>query len=147
MLTISKEYEFNAAIDAVWGVLTDIKKVTSCIPGIDDITIHDNGFNAHVKPPFSFIKGRFYIESSAKEARGREYLQIHVKGSSIGSRFEVNMGVALQEDKGYTVLKVDIGIEMHGLLKTVPNTLIRKVVNDLEGSILECIKEKISAVS
>lgn len=144
MLTISKEYSLNASIDAVWNVLTDIRKVTSCIPGIEDVAIDDNGFKARIKPPFSFIKGRFYIESSIKEAREREYMQIHVKGSSIGSRFEVNMGVALQEDKGYTVLKVDIAIEMHGLLKTVPNTLIHKVVDDLESNMLECIKEAVS---
>ncbi len=144
MLTLSKEYSLNASIDAVWNVLTDIRKVTSCIPGIEDIAIDDNGFKARIKPPFSFIKGRFYIESSIKEARGREYLQIYVKGSSIGSRFEANMGIALYEYVDYTLLKVDIAIEMHGLLKTVPNTLIHKVVDDLEGSILECIKEAVS---
>ncbi len=144
MLTLSKEYSINASIDALWSVLTDVRKVTLCIPSVEDITVYNNGFKARVKPPFSFIKGKFYVESSIKEAREKEYMQIHVRGSSIGSRFEINMSIALHEYKDHTRLKVDIDIEMHGLLKTVPNTLIRKVVDDLGSSMLECIKGVIS---
>jgi carbon monoxide dehydrogenase subunit G len=144
MLKLSKEYEFNSSIDDTWRLLTDLSKVTRCIPNIEDVKIEDYGFKASVKPPFSFIRGRFKIESKIKELREKEFILVYVKGSSIGAGFEISMSITISMLEGITRLKADIIIDTHGLLKTVPNSLVYKVVDDIEGYTIKCIKEQLS---
>ncbi len=143
VLTLSKEYEFNSSIDDIWRVLTDLSKITRCIPNIEDVKIEDYRFKARVKPPFSFIKGKFNIESKIKELREKEFILVYVKGSSIGAEFEISMSITISIFEGITRLKADIIIDTHGLLKTLPNSLVYKVVDDIEGYTIRCIKEQL----
>ncbi len=144
MLTLSREYEFNSSIDDTWKILTDLSKVTRCIPNIEDVEIEDYGFKASVKPPFSFIRGRFKIKSKIKELRDKEFILVYVNGSSIGAGFEISMSITVSMIEGITRLKADMIIDTHGLLKTIPNSLVYKVVDDIEGYIIRCIKEQLS---
>jgi len=139
MINLKREYTLDSSIERVWLVLTDVQKISSCIPDVEGIILHDHGFKARVKPRLSFIKGKFRLESSISEMKENEHLTIHTKGSSIGSSFEINMRIRLERSNNSTVLAVEADIETHGLFKSIPATLIYKVIDDVEVSIMNCI--------
>jgi len=143
VIELKKEYVINSAVENVWNFLTNLKEVTGCIPNLENLQIETpTKFRGKIKPPFSFVKGKFNIESEVKEFREKESLTIALRGSSIGASFEVTMGITISSMVG-TKIQIDVRAETFGLLKTLPKSLIQQVVEHIETPILRCIKEKL----
>jgi len=143
MIELKKEYVIDSDIESVWNFLNDIKQVTGCIPNLENLQIDTpTKFRGKIKPPFSFIKGKFKIESEVKGSKEKESLTIIVKGSSIGASFEITMYISISSVSG-TKIQIGVKIETTGLLKTLPKSLIQKVAEDIEAPMLRCIKEKL----
>lgn len=139
-MEIRKEYAINAGADRVLGFLTDLKEVTSCIPNLEQAEIESpTRFRGKIKPPFSFVKGRLSIESELTQS-GKDGFTATVKGSSIGASFNATLNITVAE--GSTV-RIDAKVETFGLLRTIPKSIIYKVVEDVETPMLQCIKEKV----
>lgn len=143
VIELKKEYVINSDVESVWNLLTNLKEVTSCIPNLENLEIETpTRFRAKIKPPFSFVKGRLKVESELKEFREKESLTIAVRGSSIGASFEATMGITISNIEG-TRIQIDVRVETFGLLKTLPKSLIYKVIEDIETPMLTCIKGKL----
>lgn len=127
--------------------LTDIERVTYCIPYFEDLHIESaSKFTGKVKPPFSFMRGNFKIISEIQQITEKKRLKVIVKGSSIGSSFEIIMQIEILSIEG-TKLQLDIQVKTSGLLKPLPKSLIFKVVEDIEKIMLFNIKEKLEETS
>lgn len=143
VIELKKEYMINSDLEDVWNFLTNLKEVTSCIPNLENLQIETpTKFRGRIKPPFSFVKGKFKVESEVKEFREKESLTIAIRGSSIGASFEITMGITISSISK-TRMQIDVRAETFGLLKTLPKSLIHKVVEDIETPMLACIKEKL----
>ncbi|MFQ5941397.1 MAG: CoxG family protein [Nitrososphaerales archaeon] len=143
LIEVKKEYVINSDVEKVWNFLTDLKEVTSCMPRLEKLQIETpTKFRGKIKPPFSFVKGRFKIESEIKQFREKESLTIGVRGSSIGSSFKITMGITISPMDG-TKIQIDAKVETFGLLKPLPKSLIHKGIEDIETPMLSCIKEKL----
>lgn len=139
-IEIRKEYAINASADKVSSFLTDLKEVTSCIPNLEQAEIETpTRFKGKIKPPFSFVKGRLNIESELTES-GKGGFTATVKGSSIGASFNATLHITVTEG---AVVRIDAKVETFGLLRTIPKSIIYKVVEDVETPMLQCIKEKV----
>lgn len=146
-LVFKKEYVINSEIEKVWNFLTDIKMVTGCIPHLEDLQIESpTKFTGKVKPPYSFIRGRFKINSEIEIIQEKEHLKIIVNGSSIGSSLEIIMHIIILPVEG-TKIQLDIEVKTFGLLKPVPKSLISKAVDDIEKLMFSCIKERLEGNS
>ncbi|GFN39021.1 MAG: conserved hypothetical protein [Marine Group I thaumarchaeote] len=144
-LLFKKEYVINSEIEKVWNFLTDIKMVTDCIPYLENLQIESpTKFTGKAKPPYSFIRGRFKINSEIEIIQEKESLKIIVNGSSIGSSLEIRMHVVILPADG-TKIQLDVEVKTFGLLKPVPKSLIYKAVEDIEKSMLSNIKEKLES--
>ncbi|MFQ5970252.1 MAG: CoxG family protein [Nitrososphaerales archaeon] len=143
LIEIKKEHVINSEVENVWSFLTNLKEVTSCIPGLQNLQIETpTKFRGKIKPQFSFVKGKFNIESEVKVFREKEILTIAVRGSSIGASFEITMDITLSAIAG-TKIQTDVRLETFGLLKALPRSLIHQVVEDIATPMLSCIKEKL----
>ncbi len=135
----------NSEIEKVWSFLTDIKMVTDCIPYLENLQIESpTKFTGKVKPPYSFIRARFKINSEIEIIQEKESLKIIVKGSSIGSSLEITMHAVILPADG-TKIQLDVEVKTFGLLKPVPKSLIYKAVEDIEKLMLSNIKEKLES--
>jgi carbon monoxide dehydrogenase subunit G len=142
-LLFKKEYVINSEIEKVWSFLTDIKMVTDCIPYLEGLQIESpTRFIGKIKPPYSFIRGKFNINSEIEKVQEKERLKIIVKGSSIGSSFEITMHVVILPVEG-TKIQLDVEVKTFGLLKPLPKSLIYKAVDDIEKLMLSSIKERL----
>ncbi|MFQ5929870.1 MAG: CoxG family protein [Acidobacteriota bacterium] len=143
VIEFKKEYVIKSDLESVWNFLTNLQEVASCIPNLENLRIETpTKFRGKIKPPFSFIKGKFNIESEVKEFKERESLTVSVRGSSIGASFEVAMSMSISSMAGIRI-QIDTKVETFGLLKTLPKSLIHKVVEDVEAPVLKCVKEKL----
>jgi len=143
VIELKKEYVINSDVENIWNFLTNLKEVTNCIPNLENLQIETpTKFKGKIRPPFSFVKGKFNIESEVKEFREKESLTIAMRGSSIGASFEVTMGITISSIDG-TEIQIDVRVETFGLLKTLPRSLIHQVVEDIETPMLRCIKAKL----
>jgi carbon monoxide dehydrogenase subunit G len=141
LMEIKKEYTISAVADKVLNFLTDLKQVTGCIPNLESLEIETSTkFKGKIKPPFSFVKGRLSIESELVQSSGKDGFTATVKGSSIGASFQGTMHVTVSEG---TRIRIDAKVETFGLLRTIPKSLIYKVVEDIETPMLRCIQEKL----
>lgn len=140
LIEIKKEYTISADAGRVMGFLTDLKQVTACIPNLESVEMEaPSKFRGKIKPPFSFVSGKLSIQSELVQS-GSDGFTATVKGSSIGASFQATMKVAVS---GGALIVIDAKVETFGLLKTVPKSLIYKVVEDIETPMLNCIKEKL----
>jgi len=143
IIEFKKEHVINSELENVWSFLTNLKEVTTCIPWLENLQIETpTQFRGKIKPPFSFIKGRFDIESEVKESKEKESFTIAVRGSSIGTSFKGTMSITLSSTDG-TKMQMNVRVETFGLLKTLPKSLVHKVAEDIETLMLKCIKEKL----
>jgi hypothetical protein len=141
LIELKKEYVVNAGIEKIWNFLTNLKEVTSCIPNLENLQIETpTKFRGKIKPPFSFVRGRLNIESEVQGFNEKERLTIAIKGTSIGASFRGTMQITLSAG---TKIQVDAKVETFGLLRTIPKSLIYKIVEDIETPVLKCIKGKL----
>ena len=121
--------------------------VTSCIPHLEDLQIESpTKFAGKVKPPYSFIRGRFKINSEIDLIQEKESLKIVVNGSSIGSSLEITMHIVILPVEG-TKIQLEVEVKTFGLLKPIPKSLIYKAIDDIEKLMLSCIKERLEGKS
>ncbi len=121
--------------------------VTGCIPHLEDLQIESpTKFAGKAKPPYSFIRGRFKINSEIELVQEKKHIKIIVNGSSIGSSLEIIMNVVILSAEG-TKIQLDVEVKTFGLLKPIPKSLIYKAVDDIEKLMLSCIKERLEGNS
>lgn len=143
VIELKKEYVINSDVEKVWNFLTNPQSVASCIPNLESLQIETpRKFRGKIKPPFSFVKSKFNIESEVEEIKEKERFTVVVRGSSIGASFKGTMYFIISSIAG-TRIQVDLRVETFGLLKTIPKSLIHKAVEDTEMLMLKCIKEKL----
>ena len=141
-MRISKRYVIYASIDKVWEFVASIENIAKCMQDVEEVKVEDDKLFAKVKPRFSFIKGVTKVEAMIIDAKPNEQLIVSIRGKSIGASFEADMKINLEYDDA-TILDIDLDLDLHGLLKHIPRSLIYKVVDDIGSDMLKCIERNI----
>ena len=141
-MRISKRYVIYASIDKVWEFVASIENMARCMQDVEEVKVEDDKLFAKVKPRFSFIKGVTKVEAMIIDAKSNEQLIVSIRGKSIGASFEADMKIDLEYDDA-TILDIDLDLDLHGLLKHIPRSLIYKVVDDIGSDMLKCIERNI----
>ncbi|MCS6768751.1 MAG: SRPBCC domain-containing protein [Candidatus Nitrosocaldus sp.] len=134
---LERVYALETMPDTLWSALRDAGRIARCIPHAEDVRVEGNRLSAKVRPPYSFIRGRFSIDAEIVEVdEGRRRMSVMVKGSSIGSSFSAMLTISLVQDG----LASTVTADTHGLLRTLPRSLVEKVVDDAMERFLSCIR-------
>lgn len=141
---IEKRYELNAALDAVWNVISRIDAMKECIPNIDTFTKIDGAhFVAVVKPLLSFLTGKITMECEVLKIK-KPFGQLKVHGKVIGANFNVTTQITISptnNGKKTTALLWTADVEMQGLLKTAPESLVRAVIDRMADEMFKKVEE------
>jgi carbon monoxide dehydrogenase subunit G len=141
-IELERRYAFDGIEpNTLWSRLKDVQRIARCIPHAEDVYVEGSILKAKVKPPYSFIRGRLSIESEILSIdEDMKQLKVKVKGSSIGSSFDAMLMISFMQD----CLIASVVADTHGLLRTVPRSLIQKVTEDAADMFMSCIKAGIS---
>ena len=133
---ISKTFEVNAPSNDVWNFMTDVKKVSTCIPGAE--YLEDLGSNKHsvmlvvkVGPIKSKYRGEVYLKNIDEE---KQVIEIEGKGTDVkgkgGANMELNGSITAKED-GLTEVVGDSTVTIQGMLAQFGSRMVEDVTNQL----------------
>lgn len=122
--------DLPAAPDQMWGVLTDVKRISECIPGCEDVQEIErlSVYKAIVKQKIGPFKLEVPADIRVDEVMEPERVRMHAAGSDkfTGTRLSVVMDVTLVSEERGTKLTVDAQLEVNGRLATLGMPMIKR---------------------
>ena len=133
---LSKTFEVSAPTMDVWNFMTDVKKVSTCIPGAE--YLEDLGDDKHsvllvvkVGPIKSKYRGEVYLKNIDEE---KHTIEIEGKGTDVkgkgGANMELNGSIIAKED-GSTEVIGDSTVTIQGMLAQFGSRMVEDVSNQL----------------
>ena len=83
--------ELNAPIEKAWDFLIDIKKFSTCLPGIDSVTqIDEKTFDGIISATVGPISGKFNFRSTIVESKPPTQMVVKTEGQDTVTKSTVN---------------------------------------------------------
>ena len=135
-VVISKTFSVNASSQKVWDFMTDVEKVSTCIPGAQ--YVENLGNNKHsvllvvkVGPIKSTYRGEVFLKSVDEE---KQIIEIDGKGTDTKGKGGANMeliGSITDKGDGTTEVKGDSTVTIQGMLAQFGSRMVEDVSNQL----------------
>ena len=133
---ISKTFSVAAPSDKVWDFMTNVEKVSTCIPGAE--YVEDLGDGRHsvllivkVGPIKSTYRGEVFLKSLNKET---QVIEIQGKGTDVKGKGGANMdlvGSINDKDDNLTEVKGEATVTIQGMLAQFGSRMVEDVSNQL----------------
>ena len=133
---LKKTFSVSAPSNDVWNFMTNVKKVSTCIPGAQ--YVEDLGDNKHsvllvvkVGPIKSTYKGEVFIRSMDEE---KHIIEIDGKGTDTKGKGGANMeliGSIIDKGDGTTEVVGDSTVTIQGMLAQFGSRMVEDVSNQL----------------
>ena len=133
---ISKTFSIAAPSDKVWNFMTNVEKVSTCIPGAE--YVEDLGDGKHsvllivkVGPIKSTYRGEVFLKSLNKETK---VIEIQGKGTDVKGKGGANMdlvGSIKDKDDNLTEVKGEATVTIQGMLAQFGSRMVEDVSNQL----------------
>lgn len=146
MLHFEGDTDFTQPNALVWSKLSDLRFLTSCIPDAESITHNPDGSATCIlRPGFSFIRGTLEVTARITEAIEGQPLRIRADGKGIGSSNEVELALHFVEKDGGTRIHWTADVtKLGGLLKAMPQGLLKGAAQKVIGDVWEQVKKKLA---
>ena len=133
---ISKTFSIAAPSEKVWDFMTNVEKVSTCIPGAE--YVEDLGDGKHsvllivkVGPIKSKYRGEVFLKSLNKETK---VIEIQGKGTDVKGKGGANMdlvGSIKDKDDNLTEVKGEATVTIQGMLAQFGSRMVEDVSNQL----------------
>ena len=133
---ISKTFSVAAPSEKVWDFMTNVEKVSTCIPGAE--YVEDLGDGKHsvllivkVGPIKSTFRGEVFLKSLNKET---QVIEIQGKGTDVKGKGGANMdlvGSIKDKDDNLTEVKGEATVTIQGMLAQFGSRMVEDVSNQL----------------
>ena len=133
---ISKTFSIRASINDVWDFMTDIKSVSTCIPGAQYIeSLEDNEHSVMLTVKVGPIKSSYRSEVAIKSLDESNYtMEIQGRGTDTKGKGGANMemtGKLIDNGDGTTGVTGDSMVTIQGMLAQFVSRMIEDVSNQL----------------
>ena len=133
---ISKTFSIRASINDVWDFMTDIKSVSTCIPGAQYVeSLGDNEHSVMLTIKVGPIKSSYRSEVAIKSLDQSNYtMEIQGRGTDIKGKGGATMemtGKLIDNDDGTTGVTGDSMVTIQGMLAQFGSRMIEDVSNQL----------------
>jgi len=133
---ISKTFSIRAPISDVWDYMTDIKSVSSCIPGAQyNETLGDNKHSVMLNLKVGPIKSSYRSEIAIKSLDESNYtMKIEGRGTDTKGKGGANMemvGKLIEKSDGTTEVNGDSSVTIQGMLAQFGSRMIEDVSNQI----------------
>jgi len=133
---ISKTFSIRASINDVWDFMTNIKSVSTCIPGAQYIeSLEDNEHSVMLTVKVGPIKSSYRSEVAIKSLDDSNYtMEIQGRGTDTKGKGGANMemtGKLIDNGDGTTGVTGDSMVTIQGMLAQFGSRMIEDVSNQL----------------
>lgn len=145
---ISKTFSISAPISDVWEFMTDIKSVSSCIPGAQyNESLGDNKHSVMLNLKVGPIKSSYRSEIAIKSLDESNYtMKIEGRGTDTKGRGGANMemvGRLIDKNDGSTEVNGDSTVTIQGMLAQFGTRMIEDVSNQIFVQFTESLCAKL----
>jgi carbon monoxide dehydrogenase subunit G len=147
LLKLTEELPLNAPIEEVWKLLRDTPRLTSLLPGVENVVALEEGVEAYaarVSEKVGPFKVTMNIEVRVTGTKEPSLLIAAIKGAdSIGlNRITGSMQVALKAAPSGTQMHFEASIEILGKLATLGAVPIRRRTTQAFAEFAQNIQEQ-----
>ena len=145
---ISKTFSIRASINDVWDFMTDIKSVSTCIPGAQyNESLEDNEHSLMLTVKVGPIKSSYRSKVAIKSLDKSNYT-MEIEGSGIDTKGKggANMdmtGKLIDNGEGTTGLTGDSMVTIQGMLAQFGSRMIEDVSNQLFVQFTENLRTRL----
>jgi carbon monoxide dehydrogenase subunit G len=129
----------------VWGKLRDARFLVQCIPGVESVA--ESGTDRAVctlRPGFSFVRGTLELTLTVAEVEPGKTARLLLHSKGIGTTSDVEAAYTVEPRDGDTHLSWTADIkELGGLLKAVPQGLIKAAAQKVIGDAWAAVEAKL----
>ena len=145
---LSKTFSIRAPINDVWDFMTDIKKVSTCIPGAQyNESLGDNEHSVMLTVKVGPIKSSYRSEVAIKSLDKSNYtMEIEGRGTDTKGKGGANMemtGKLIDNGDGTTGVTGDSMVTIQGMLAQFGSRMIEDVSNQLFVQFTETLRTKL----
>jgi hypothetical protein len=149
-VSMTKNFSVSAPINTVWEFMTDIKRVTTCIPGAQyNEALGDKGHSVMLTVKVGPIKSSYRSEVAIKSLDESNYtLEIEGRGTDTKGKGGANMemvGGLTDNGDGTTNVTGTSTVTIQGMLAQFGSRMIEDVSNQLFVQFTESLCEKLES--
>jgi len=149
---ISKTFSIRASINDVWDFMTDIKSVSTCIPGAQyNESLEDNEHSVMLTVKVGPIKSSYRSEVAIKSLDESNYtMEIQGRGTDTKGKGGANMemtGKLIDNGDGTTGVTGESTVTIQGMLAQFGSRMIEDVSNQLFVQFTETLCTKLEGNS
>jgi len=141
---VEKEFLIKSSPKSVWDLISNPKLFgKSCIPNLKSYKeINKKKFVVKVTPLFAFLKSSITMDWKIL-GLGKNKGRLNINGKLIGSTFNVLTNLKVLKKNKDSLLKWDAEFELEGLLKLVPETIVKGAALKLAGIIFDRVANEV----
>jgi len=115
-MILDGKIDLNVSAEKAWEFLIDIKKFSTCLPGIDEVTqIDDKTFDGVISATVGPISGKFTFRSTILESQPTAQMVVRTEGKDSVTKSTVNADMTVDlrrvsETKSQMDYKADVKI-------------------------------------
>ena len=145
---LSKTFSIRAPINDVWDFMTDVKKVSTCIPGAQyNELLGDNEHSVMLTVKVGPIKSSYRSEVAIKSLdKSNHTMEIQGRGTDTKGKGGANMEMAgklIDNGDGTTGVTGDSMVTIQGMLAQFGSRMIEDVSNQLFVQFTETLRTKL----
>jgi carbon monoxide dehydrogenase subunit G len=127
MLTLAGQEVFKAPADQVFVEVTDLKKLSECIPDLQSYELLDeNHLKCVVRPGFSFLRMKMKVDLTVVRYAAQRTATMLADARGIGASMAVQSRLQVSERPSGSVLDWSAEVvQMTGLVATISADLVR----------------------
>ena len=131
--------------DAVWAFINDPQKVASCLPDVQEVTVHDPcNFDAVVAVGIGPVRGKFKFKITLDPQADGNRMNVKINGGGFGSVVDLMAGADLKDNgDNTTTLDWSGKATMRGPVATVGGRVLDAQAQKLISATFANVKTRI----
>ena len=146
MLHFEGESEFPQMPEQVWAKLSDARFLVQCLPEVTSVShLEPRTAQCVLRPGLSFMRGTLEVTLQVADAVSPTLVRVHGHGKGIGSSNDVEATLAIEPQGSGTRVHWSADItNLHGLLKAVPQGLLKGAAQKVIGDVWATVANQLS---
>jgi carbon monoxide dehydrogenase subunit G len=147
MLHFEGDRTFSLPPAELWTKLSDARFLVDCIPGVESVSEREADHTTCVlRPGFAFVRGTLELTLRVTEAVAGNMARLQLQTKGIGSTSAVGAAMTFApHDGGAQVHWTADVTELGGLLKAVPQGLIKAAAQKVIADAWDAVEKRVQA--
>jgi carbon monoxide dehydrogenase subunit G len=147
MLHFEGDKDFSRAPRELWDKLSDARFLVQCIPDVESVSQSErDSLLCKLRPGFAFVRGTLELTLQVAEAVAAKSVRLALHTKGIGTTTQVETVLAFSpQDAGTRIHWTADVKELGGLLKAVPQGLIRAAAQKVIADAWKAVAAKLAA--